>query len=86
MLSLETKYIVKVEQATRGMKPSKEALESLKGVIGAKLISRMKKEYVVCPVKNGHVSFIDCFACVSFIRRIKGEVHCAGVEFKIKER
>lgn len=81
---METKYIVKVEQASKHMRPSKEALESLKGAIGAKLISKMKEEYVVCPLRGSSVPFIDCFACVSFIRRVKGEVHCAGKEFRIK--
>ena len=31
-----------------------------------------------CPVVKGEVGFLICFACPSFVRRVTGEVHCAG--------
>jgi hypothetical protein len=83
---LETKYLVKVEQAEKPPKPSKESLEILKGAISKKMLSNMKKECVNCPVIGRYVPFLDCFACVSFIRRVKGEVHCAGTEFRLKSK
>ncbi|MEM2909565.1 MAG: hypothetical protein QXO01_00640 [Nitrososphaerota archaeon] len=83
---METKYLVKVEQTEKSLKQSKESLELLKGAISKKMLSKMKKERVNCPVVGRYVPFLDCFACVSFIRRVKGEVHCAGIEFRLKSR
>lgn len=76
--------MVKVEPSEKPLRPSKESLELLKGAISKKMLSKMKKECVNCPVVGRYVPFLDCFACVSFIRRVKGEVHCAGTEFKLK--
>ena len=45
------------------------------------MIRKMKREYVECPLANRKVSFLECFTCVSFIRRIKGVVHCSGEGF-----
>ncbi|HEY6283864.1 MAG TPA: hypothetical protein VIW22_08075 [Nitrososphaerales archaeon] len=41
-------------------------------------MSKMKKESVNCPVVNKEVAFLVCFACPSFLRRVKGVVDCAG--------
>ncbi len=81
---MDVKYYVEVKQAAKSMKPSKEALEILKNAVSGKMLSRMKKEYVDCPVVGSQVPFVDCFACVSFIRRVKGVVHCAGIEKRLK--
>ena len=54
--------------------------QELKGSAGPKAIARMKKESVDCPLVKAEVGFLVCFACPSFIRRVSGEVHCAGVQ------
>ncbi|MCP8315516.1 MAG: hypothetical protein H3Z52_09930 [archaeon] len=59
---------------------SKEVTASLKGVVSGKMMSRMKREAIQCPVIKEELPFLECFACESFIRRIKGEVHCAGLK------
>jgi hypothetical protein len=41
-------------------------------------------EYVKCPVKGEDVPFPRCFVCASFIRRVKGFVHCSGERFEIR--
>jgi hypothetical protein len=48
------------------------------------MISRMKREYVECPVAGKEVAFLLCYNCVSFIRRVSGVVHCEGVEFRVQ--
>jgi hypothetical protein len=53
---------------------------AMKGVASAKQISRMKKESVDCPVVQREVSFLVCFACPSFIRRVTGQVDCAAIQ------
>lgn len=80
----DVKYLVKVQTSEKPVKPAKEALNVLKGSVSAKAMSRMKKEFVFCPVVTSDVPFLECFACVSFVRRVKGEVHCAGIERRIR--
>lgn len=83
---METKYLVKVERTEKSLKPSKQSLELLKGAISKKMVSSMKREQVNCPVAGRYVPFLDCFACISFIRRVKGEVHCAGIGFGLRSK
>ena len=45
----------------------------------------MKKESVDCPVVKEEVGFLVCFLCPSFLRRVTGEVHCAGGQGPPKE-
>ena len=80
----EAKFVVKVHEAEKALRVEREVTEALKGAVGRKLLSKMRKEYVECPLTGDKVPFLKCFACASFIRRIKGEVHCAGEEFKLK--
>jgi hypothetical protein len=77
-LSLETKFVVKIYPSPKPKKVPKIVSTELKGVASGKQISRMKKESVDCPIVKEEVSFVVCFACPSFIRRVKGEVDCAG--------
>jgi len=81
---METRFYVEIKQSQKSMKPSPEALNVLKSAVSGKMLGRMKREYVDCPVVNEAVPFLDCFVCVSFIRRVKGVVHCAGVEKRIR--
>ena len=72
------KYVVKIREAANPKRIPKEVSAQLKGVASAKAVARMKKESVDCPVVNQEVGFLVCFACPSFVRRVTGEVNCAG--------
>ncbi|MCS7142991.1 MAG: hypothetical protein NZ920_04250 [Aigarchaeota archaeon] len=80
----ETKYLVEVQTSEKPAKIDKSLLESLKGAVSNKQISAMRREYISCPVINQNVAFLLCFNCVSFIRRVSGQVHCEGIEYKVK--
>ncbi len=77
-MSIETKFKVKVYQATKPKKIPKVVTAELKGGVSGKGIARMKKESVDCPVVKQEVGFLVCFACPSFLRRVIGVVDCAG--------
>ena len=70
---------MKVYELETPSKVTKEITDSLKGVASAKRIARMKKEAIFCPVLNRERPFLECFACPNYLRRVKGEVHCAGL-------
>ena len=74
----KAKYIVEIRILPRALKVPKETLNDIKGAIGGKRLARMKKECIDCPVMNKAISFIECFTCKNFLRRIKGKVECAG--------
>ena len=77
-MASDTKFFVKIFQAEKPKKIPKAVTDGLKGVASAKAMSRMKKESVDCPVVKQEVGFLVCFSCPSFLRRVTGEVHCAG--------
>ena len=77
-MAVDYKYLVKVYPSPKPKKVPKLVSDELKGSAGAKAIARMKKESVDCPVVEREVAFLICFACPSFLRRVTGEVHCAG--------
>lgn len=78
VLSSEPKYKVDVFIAEKPKKVPKEVTSELKGAVSAKMMSRMKKESVNCPVVKREVAFLVCFACPSFLRRVRGVVDCLG--------
>jgi hypothetical protein len=78
----EAKFVVKVERAEKPLKVEREVSEALKALAGRRLLD--KREYVKCPVKGEDVPFLRCFVCASFIRRVKGFVHCSGERFEIR--
>ena len=73
------KYVVEIFSPEKPPPTPKQYVDELKGVAGGKQIARMKKEAVNCPVLSKSVSFVQCFACPNFIRRIKGKVDCRGL-------
>jgi hypothetical protein len=77
-LSVDYQFVVKVKEATNPKRIPKVVSTQLKGVASPKAVARMKKESVDCPVVKEEVGFLICFACPSFVRRVSGEVHCAG--------
>ncbi len=77
-MSTETKFKVQIVQIEKARKVPKAVGESLKGVASGKMMSKMKKEEIACPVVKKDLAFLVCFACPSFIRRVSGVVDCAG--------
>ncbi len=75
-----TKFEVPIFNVEVPAKIPKEVTSELKGVVSGKMMSRMKKEAVKCPVVSDQVTFLVCFTCPSFLRRVKGTVHCAGLQ------
>ncbi len=75
----DAKYIVQIEVPEKSTPTPKQYVQDLKGVVGGKQMARMKKEAVDCPVLEKRVSFVQCFACPNFIRRVKGQVGCRGL-------
>ena len=73
------KYELQVITLEKPMRVSRKLTQELKGVLSSKMISRMKKEAVDCPIANKRVSFLQCYNCPNFIRRVKGKVHCKGL-------
>ena len=75
----EDKYSVDVVEVPKAIPASKESLEAIKGAVKGKALAKMKKEAVDCPVKAKRVSFVECFTCPNFNRRVRGKVGCAGL-------
>jgi hypothetical protein len=78
-LGEDDKYLVDITTPPRAVPSSKESLEAIKGAVKGKMLARMKKEAVDCPVKLKVVSFVECFTCPNFNRRVKGKVGCRGL-------
>ena len=79
----ETKFNVTIYQKDKSLRVAKSAKEALKCVVSKKKISILQKDTIHCPVLDSERSFVECFACESFIRRVTGEVHCSGIKATI---
>lgn len=77
-------YRVEVKTSQKALKIDQEIVEGLKKSLSNKMIAKMKREYVECPVAGHVIPFLMCYNCVSFIRRVQGVVDCEGKEFRIK--
>jgi hypothetical protein len=75
----EDKYLVDIFTPPKRIPSPKESLEAIKGAVKGKMLARMKKEAVDCPVKLKVVSFVECFTCPNFNRRVRGKVGCRGL-------
>ena len=75
----EDKYVVEIVEVPKAIPAPKETLDAIKGAVKGKALAKMKKEAVDCPVKGRRVSFIECFTCPNFNRRVRGKVGCAGL-------
>ncbi|HEX4920854.1 MAG TPA: hypothetical protein VFV92_08950 [Candidatus Bathyarchaeia archaeon] len=73
------KFVVDIFNPEKPPMTPKQYVADLKGVASGKQIARMKKEAVACPVLGKTVSFVQCFACSNFLRRVKGKVDCKGL-------
>jgi len=81
----EDKYTVEVLEVPKAIPASKESPDAIKGAVRGKALAKMKKEAVDCPVKGRRVSFIECFTCPNFNRRVRGRVGCAGLPLPTKQ-
>ena len=75
----DDKYIVDIFLPPKAVPTPKEFLEAIKGAVKGKMLAKMKKEAVDCPVKLKVVSFVECFTCPNFNRRVRGKVGCKGL-------
>ena len=67
---------IKDELKASGMMDEKGKLK-INGV-SAKMLKRMKQEFVDCPVLKREVQFVPCFVCPNFQSRVTGKVLCKG--------
>ncbi|MGA2784936.1 MAG: hypothetical protein ABSF09_09595 [Candidatus Bathyarchaeia archaeon] len=74
----DDKYLVDIFMPPKAIPSPKETLEAIKGDVKGKMLAKMKKEAVDCPVKLKVVSFVECFTCQNFNRRVRGKVGCKG--------
>lgn len=80
----DDKYLVDIFTPPKAVPSSKESLGAIKGAVKGKMLARMKKEAVDCPVKLKVVSFVECFTCPNFNRRVRGKVGCKGLPLPAK--
>lgn len=78
-LGADDKYLVDIVVPPKAVPTPKEYLEAVKGAVKGKMLAKMKKEAVDCPVKLKVVSFVECFTCPNFNRRVRGKVGCRGL-------
>ncbi|ABL77742.1 hypothetical protein [Thermofilum pendens] len=79
MTHQDYKYELEVIKLEKPMKVDEKLLEDLKNArISRKMISEMKKEAVQCPILGRQVSFLQCYNCKNFVRRVRGRVFCRG--------
>jgi hypothetical protein len=81
-LGPDDKYLVDVLVPPKVIPSPKESLEAIKGAVKGKMLARMKKEAVDCPVKSKKVSFVECFTCSNFNARLRGKVRCRGLPLR----
>jgi hypothetical protein len=83
-MGADDKYLVDIFAPPKAIPSPKESLEAIKGAVKGKMLARMKKEAVDCPVKLKKVSFVECFTCPNFNRRVRGKVGCKGLPLPTK--
>jgi hypothetical protein len=71
---------IKVIKLDKPLKVSKDLIEEAKVGLSKKMINNMRKEAIMCIKDNKQKSFIECYLCRYFVRRIKGVVHCKYTE------
>ena len=88
---LQFKYEVEIKSADKKQMLTNEVKDQLKASgmmdekgklkingVSAKMLKRMKQEFVDCPVLKREVQFIPCFVCPNFQSRVTGKVLCKG--------
>lgn len=85
MVMNDWKYEVFIISLEKGLRLSKELKEKVKNLgqgVGKRNVAKMKKEAMDCPVLKHRVSFLQCFFCSNFVRRVKGVVYCKGEQLR----
>lgn len=68
---------IPIYQAQEDFKLDKELTKSLRELkVGRKLIERMKRDAVNCPLYGDRTPAARCLSCQYFVRRVKGVIHC----------
>ena len=88
---LQFKYEVEIKTTDKKQKLTNEVKDELKASgmmdekgklkingVSAKMLKRMKQEFVDCPVLKREVQFVPCFVCPNFQSRVTGKVLCKG--------
>ena len=70
-------YEVPVIQLDRAMRVPRELKERLSG-LSKSMVTKLSRNAVDCPVKKRRVSFLECYFCPNFLRRVRGTVYCRG--------
>jgi len=83
-LGEDDKYLVNIFTPPKAIPSPKESLAAIKDSVKGKMLARWKKEAVDCPVKLKSVSFVECFTCSNFNRRVRGKVGCRGLPLQAK--
>ena len=73
-MSEDDKFLVDIFLPPKTIPSPKESLEAVKGSVKGKMLAKMKKEAVDCPVKLKKVSFLECFTCPNFNRRVRARL------------
>ena len=81
----DDKYLVDIFTPPKAIPSPKESSEAIKGAVKGKMLAKMKKEAVDCPVKLRVVSFVECFTCPNYNRRVRGKVGCRGLPLPPKQ-
>lgn len=76
--TVSVKYELEVREVQKPVKIPDEVKDRLRG-LSPRLVSKMKKEVVDCPVLGREVPFLQCYFCPNFTRRVRGVVHCKGL-------
>ena len=84
LMGEDDKFLVDIFTPPKAIPSPKETLEAIKGAVKGKMLARMKKEAVDCPVKLKVVSFVECFTCPNYNRRVRGKVGCRGLPLSPK--
>ncbi len=75
-MSLDKIKEIKVIKLDKPLKVPKDLIKEGGFGLSKKLISSMLREAIICVIDNKQKSFIECYLCKYFVRRVKGVVHC----------
>ncbi|MEZ0345465.1 MAG: hypothetical protein ABWK01_02835 [Infirmifilum sp.] len=78
MSSRDYKFEVPLLRLEEPLPVDKTLVEQLSKAVSRKMLNQMKREAVDCPVLGKQVSFLQCFGCKNFVRRVRGVVYCRG--------
>lgn len=75
-MSLDKIKEIKVIKLDKPLKVPKDLIKEGSLGLSRKMVNNMLREAVICVIENKQKSFIECYLCKYFVRRIKGVVHC----------